>query len=186
MLLRCSSLCLIISDCTLSCLCLMVEEQITEGSLSESWWSAPVTDWDQWSWQRRASGGTLHNRQQELHPALETLSSHSSPQSPMFLIVWPLCTALKLASLYLKAIVYVDQETLQETLFQLRWKSFVHPSRIYDFILTRCSAAHAVLCQAFSGNHSSKSFHTMRIRIPFHLSYQYLLQKPGDTEDASK
>ena len=84
MLLRCSSLCLIISDCTLSCLCLMVEEQITEGSLSESWWSAPVTDWDQWSWQRRASGGTLHNRQQELHPALETLSSHSSPQSPMF------------------------------------------------------------------------------------------------------
>ena len=35
----------------------------------------------------------------------------------------------------------------------------VHPSRIYDFILTRCWAAHAVLCQAFSGNHSSKSFH---------------------------
>ena len=37
--------------------------------------------------------------------------------------------------------------------------SSVHPSRIYDFILTRCWAAHAVLCQAFSGNHSSKSFH---------------------------
>ena len=55
----------------------MVEEQITEGSLSESWWPG------QWSWQRRASGGTLHNRQQEPQPGgardqpPETLSSHS-------------------------------------------------------------------------------------------------------------
>ena len=90
---------LIISDCTLSCLCLMVEEQITEGSLSGSWWPAPVTDWDQWSWQRRASGGTLHNRQQEPpHRAHRATPSHrrhyrvtQSPQSLLLTLLSSQC-----------------------------------------------------------------------------------------------
>ena len=95
---------LIISDCTLSCLCLMVEEQITEGSLSGSWWPAPVTDWDQWSWQRRASGGTLHNRQQEPpHWAHRATPSHrrhyrvtQSPHSPQFSMFNCFVTGLEL------------------------------------------------------------------------------------------
>ena len=134
------------------------------------------------------------NRSQELHPVtgeLETLSSHSSPQSSMFRLSNCLatlhCTGSGIVVFYLK----VEGHSLccsRDPLSALMKKVclFILPSRIYDFILTRFSAAHAVLCQAFSGNHSSKSFHTMRIRIPFHLSYQYLLQKPGDTEDASK
>ena len=182
MLLRCSSLCLIISDCTLSCLCLMVEEQITEGSLSESWWPG------QWSWQRRASGGTLHNRQQEPQPGgardqpPETLSSHSiSSWFSMFNFNCLMSTALETEN-----FAYPLEAFFSISPCPISALTVFHPSRIYDFVLTRCSAAHAVLCQAFSGNHSSKSFHTMRIRIPFHLSYQYLLQKQEDTEDASK
>ena len=164
----------------------MVEEQITEGSLSESWWPG------QWSWQRRASGGTLHNRQQEPQPGgardqpPETLSSHSiSSWFSMFNFNCLISTALEIKwnlRLSTKAVHFYFSFPSRP----LSALTVFHPSRIYDFVLTRCSAAHAVLCQAFSGNHSSKSFHTMRIRIPFHLSYQYLLQKPGDTEDASK